>query len=382
MRLEALETRDTSAAAALAGPGGALLRPSGCVAPEDSLDRVAAELRRSGNGLVPVVEGPLFIGIVTERSLGLALADGRSALEPAESAMVEAVTVRPYDTAASALRMIAEGAGPTLVVVDDVGRLMGLVSPSDLYPRRRQLPRPALVGGMATPFGVYLTNGAVSGGAKGWALAATGATMFLMLVAGQVVSYGLAGFFFSRHAPQAVCDGIMVVLPILLFLLAMRLIPLSGTHGAEHMVVHAMERGEELRPEVVRRMPRVHPRCGTNIAVGATLFVSTFDLPFLGSTELSFFAAAIVTYLFWRPIGNALQFYVTTKRPTDRQIESGIRAANELLDRYSRSTVAFPTPFQRILRSGILHVMSGSLLTFGVVYVITHYVLHVDIGLN
>ncbi len=31
------------------------------------------------------------------------------------------------------------------------------------------------------------------------------------------------------------------------------------------MVVHAIEEGEDLTLEKVRPMPRVHPRCGTNL---------------------------------------------------------------------------------------------------------------------
>ena len=38
-------------------------------------------------------------------------------------------------------------------------------------------------------------------------------------------------------------------------------------HGAEHMTIHALEAGEPLRPEYVRRHPTAHPRCGTEFLV-------------------------------------------------------------------------------------------------------------------
>jgi len=38
-------------------------------------------------------------------------------------------------------------------------------------------------------------------------------------------------------------------------------------HGAEHKVVHAWERGADLRPESVRAFPRLHPRCGTSFVL-------------------------------------------------------------------------------------------------------------------
>jgi hypothetical protein len=73
-------------------------------------------------------------------------------------------------------------------VVDDAQRPVGLVSALELWPRHRKPERPAVVGGMATPFGVYLTSGNVSAGAPWWGLMATGAAMFLMLVTGEIVA--------------------------------------------------------------------------------------------------------------------------------------------------------------------------------------------------
>jgi uncharacterized protein YqhQ len=41
-------------------------------------------------------------------------------------------------------------------------------------------------------------------------------------------------------------------------------------------VVHAIERGEPLLAESVRAMPRVHPRCGTNIVAAAFLATTVY----------------------------------------------------------------------------------------------------------
>src|SRR2546423_10530097 len=69
---------------------------------------------------------------------------------------------------------------------------------------------------------------------------------------------------------------ILQALPFPLFLLFVRALPLVQYHAAEHQAVHAMERGEPLDPEIVRRMPRVHPRCGTNIMAGGMVFLIVF----------------------------------------------------------------------------------------------------------
>ena len=55
-------------------------------------------------------------------------------------------------------------------------------------------------------------------------------------------------------------QALFVPVSFLFLLLFLRFSPISGTHGAEHMVVHAMEEGEDLTMEKVRPMPRVHPR--------------------------------------------------------------------------------------------------------------------------
>lgn len=357
----------------LAVPVGSLMRPSSHLEPEDSLDRAATELRRSGNGMIPIVRDSKVIGMVTETSLALALANVVHPSSPITDAMVPAPLIQPYAPAAEALRLFADGSESTLLVVDDEHRLMGLISPSDLYPRRRVPPRPALVGGMATPFGVYLTNGVVGAGAGGFALVATGMLMYAMLAAASLISFPIVDWLQAKHLQVDLLNFLAAALPILLFMAGMRLIPLSGTHAAEHQVVHAIERGEELRPEIVRRMPRVHPRCGTNLAVGATMFLSIFFSEWVSSGEIRFIVAALVTFLFWRRLGSLVQQFITTKRANQRQIEGGIRAGQELLDRFARSNVSVPSIPLRLWRSGMLHVMAGSFLCLGLLFAIDYF---------
>lgn len=336
------------------------------VAPEDSLNRAASELRRNGCDILPVALDGLLKGVVTEATLALALAEGEDMNAPASIAAVTASTIAPYASGAEALRRLAEEKLPALVVVDDKGQVMGLISASDLAPRRRVMPRPAMIGGMATPFGVYLTNGAVKGGAGGWALVATGALMFVLL-------YGAV--FLVEYAMPAIMSLIMTMgLPAdwgtmvqgalgpLLFLLMMRMVPLSGIHGAEHQVVHALERGEELVPEVVRRMPRVHPRCGTNLAAGATIFMTISFSEWTADENVRVMVGLFATLLLWRKVGSFLQEFVTTRPATDKQVASGIRAATQLLDNYAKAKVATPTIPHRLWNSGVLHVLAGSTL--------------------
>lgn len=370
MILETATTAPDVKTSSLSSPVGALMRQTTMLGVGDSLGRAAHEMRLNGIGMAPVVADLTVVGIVTERTLATALADGVDMSESVERAKIEATTIRPYQTAAEALRMLATGTESTLVVVDDFGQLMGVVSASDLYPRRHSPPRPAMVGGMATPFGVYLTTGGVSAGAGTLGLMATGATMFLMLATGVLITwFGLTPL--EHVLPEWALAALESGLPILLFLLFMRLVPLSGIHAAEHQVVHAIEREEELRPDIVRRMPRVHPRCGTNLATGAGLFSAIAFIEWIPSQELRITIAAIVTLYFWKRVGSLMQFYVTTKKPTEKQLAAGVKVGRELLDNFSRTRVGYPSPLQRLLRSGLLQVMAGSFLMSGVLYLVS-----------
>jgi len=46
-------------------------------------------------------------------------------------------------------------------------------------------------------------------------------------------------------------------------------------HGAEHMTIHALEAGDPLRPEHIRKYPTAHPRCGTEFLVVVILISSS-----------------------------------------------------------------------------------------------------------
>lgn len=342
-------------------PVGALLRPVTTAHAEDSLQRAATMLREQAVEMLPVAEGGVIAGAITQSDLTVALASGRSMHDPVRSAMRKPpYTIRPYATGAEALRMLHTSGEGTLVVTDDDGVVLGTVSAGDLIQPEGRGLRPRAVGGMATPFGVYLTNGCAQGGVGSFALLCTGFMLFTLFAAANAAAVWVA-MKSMAYSPLAMHAGeIASILALALFLLGMHALPLAGTHAAEHMVVHAIERGEELRPEIVARMPRVHPRCGTNLATAAMLFLGTFSANFGWEPEIKLLVAAIVTLVFWRPLGSALQYYVTTKPPTPQQIEAGIRAGRELLAKHQRARRTVASPFERIWNSGLLHIMLGS----------------------
>lgn len=364
----------------LAKPIGLLMRSTFTVDLQDSLELSARKLRDNGMDILPVTEDGYLSGVITETSLASALAAGMELTDPVEAISRGALTSKPAMTGAEALRLFETQQASALVVIDDAGRVLGVLTPSDLYPKRITPPRPALVGGMATPFGVYLTTGSLRAGVSHLALVTTGATLFGLLLVASIITSLVTNWFTSLGLRGDINGAIQNVLPFALFLIGMRSIPLSGIHAAEHKVVHAIERGEELVPSIVRRMPRVHPRCGTNLATGAAIFTTLGMWQVIPDDymELRLLFAAVMTLIFWRPLGGIMQYYVTTRPPTEKQLAMGIRSGRELLERYATQGSVSASFFQRIVNSGMLHVIAGSSLASAIV-IPTLRLLHVPL---
>jgi hypothetical protein len=140
----------------------------------------------------------------------------------------------------------------------------------------------------------------------------------------------------------------------------------TGYHAAEHQVVHAIEQGDDLTPEAVRAKPRVHPRCGTNLMAAFILFMVLHGgLP----SELSWlaFPTALIA---WRAFGSLLQHYITTKPANDWQLRSGLRAGEQLLERYQAHVMEQPSRGRRLWNIGLLQVLAGFLLLWALLWLL------------
>jgi hypothetical protein len=322
----------------------------------NSIAQAAERMLSAGIDIIPVTQEGTLKGVIRSEDLVGPLADDR--LKLVGSLVSPAQEIYSFATGAEALRMFEKDA--QLIVVDADRRVVGLLTPLQFYAVPDRLPRPPMVGGMATPFGVYLTNGSVSAGKGGWALVSTGSFLFLFFCLARIVGIPL-----SRVLPDNLFwNGVLDALPLIFLISVFRFLPIAGYHGAEHQVVHAIEQGEDLDPEIVAEMPRVHPRCGTNLAVGATLFLTILETPWVKDHEIRLLVAMLVTLFFWRPLGSFVQKNITTRPANQKQLQSGIDAANELLEKYAIAERRQANPFRRIINSGMLHVMSGSILAY------------------
>ncbi len=140
-------------------------------------------------------------------------------------------------------------------------------------------------------------------------------------------------------------------------------------HGAEHMTIHALEAGDPLTVDEVRKYPTAHHRCGTEFLVILVL-LSIFAFSFVGRQEP---LVMIATRLLGIPILAAVGYEVlklgaryrhnpvmrvvmypgilvqmiTTKRPTDDMIEVAIVSMEEALSADGNAIPEGSTVFDR-----------------------------------
>jgi uncharacterized protein YqhQ len=125
-------------------------------------------------------------------------------------------------------------------------------------------------------------------------------------------------------------------------------------HGAEHMTIHALEAGDPLTTDAVRKYPTAHPRCGTEflvVVIALSIFafglVGRQSLPIMvGSRLLLIPVIAAVGYEILRfgakhranPLVKVIMApgilvqMITTKRPADDQIEVAIVSMEQALE--------------------------------------------------
>jgi len=367
----------------------------------DGLGKAVEALRQAGLSALPVVASGRLLGMVSEGDIMRLLA------REAAHGNVEGLRTTPVSRAMTA-PIVALYAGQTLEdardlfassdlrvlpVVDRAGVFRGVVTRADVMSALFGVTTPPRVGGLATPLGVFLTTGHVRGGASDIGLFLTGVTLVLMFLVSSFLANAIA-FALERwlgwplfaltvakevlpnrvYAGPAVANiGMLaiVALQLAIFFVILRLAPLTGTHAAEHMVVHAIEEGDELTPEQVATKPRIHPRCGTNLMAlvfialaGGSVILSLES--YLGSigTVTALGLLLIVVYLTWRGVGAGIQRFLTTKRPSRRQLESGIRAAQQLLLRYRQRPAYHATGLARLWNIGIIQVAAGFICTW------------------
>ncbi len=157
-------------------------------------------------------------------------------------------------------------------------------------------------------------------------------------------------------------DGLVRLLIFLIYLLVISMIPdvrsLFEYHGAEHMAVHAYERGKKLTVSEVSKFRTMHPRCGTSfllivmmvsILVFSVITADTLAMKLIEriilipviagiSYEILKLGGKFSNSIILLPIilpGLALQL-ITTKKPNKGQIEVAIASLEAALKKEAK----------------------------------------------
>ena len=169
-------------------------------------------------------------------------------------------------------------------------------------------------------------------------------------------SRGLEGLIGSDLVSNIVEGVIRLAMFLVYILLISRMAEIRRVfmyHGAEHMAVHAHERGDELTVESVRRYPTAHPRCGTAFLL-VVMFVSIVVFAFTGRDPLWWLFTSrvvlipiiasvsyeVIRFSGFHPDSPLVQLItlpglvlqrLTTREPEDGQIEVAIAAMKEAI---------------------------------------------------
>jgi uncharacterized protein YqhQ len=185
-------------------------------------------------------------------------------------------------------------------------------------------------------------------------------TVLLFILLPLWITTWLKGYFFAIHnwVVFNLVDGLIRVIFFLVYISLVSMLKdmrrVFQYHGAEHKVVHTWEAKEELTVENARKKSTLHPRCGTSflmvVMVVSIIVFSIFKFHGFGAIFLSrlvlipvvsglsyelirFSASRYQKGIFRLLVSPGLSLQrITTKEPSDDQLEVAIRALKESLE--------------------------------------------------
>jgi uncharacterized protein YqhQ len=171
-----------------------------------------------------------------------------------------------------------------------------------------------------------------------------------------------------------VVEGLIRVSVFIAYILVISLLPdlrrVFQYHGAEHKAINALEAGAELTPANVQKFSLIHPRCGTAFLLWV-MVIAIFVFAFVGRPVWYWLIASRILLL---PVIAGLAYELiryagkhqdnrvlmtllapglwlqrlTTREPSDDQVEVSIKALQRVIERE-----AAETPEQRRLESRV-----------------------------
>lgn len=202
----------------------------------------------------------------------------------------------------------------------------------------------------------------------------------LFIVAPAAITNVIVGEYDQATLAWNLVDGLLRVLVFVGYIALIGLMPdikrMFGYHGAEHKTIHCFEHGLELTPENARSFPRLHVRCGTAflimvMVIAILVYTITPINALIGAwgvpDGLPKLALVIVTRIVLMPVIAGISYeitvkwagshpdnplvkvvlwpgmqmqYLTTREPSDDQIECAIAAMKLVLEREEHEAAA------------------------------------------
>lgn len=344
--------------------------------------RLPDAFKQAESDTLPVIDVTgNIVGIVSEHDLAKMLPEASFDEEsyqkrvPVADIMTKNVWTEPeHANINNLLSSVHEMHIRVIPIVDNNGKYTGKsITRTALILYLTRMVKPLSIGGLATPLGVSMTDGQNLAGPGQKGFFATGLVFALIVILIQVFT----GYIYSFINVNYI---FAVITQLILFILILRFTFFAKYHAAEHQTIHAIEKGLPLTPETVRMQPRPHKRCGTNILVLllGIQFVLLLSVQFAQFGFFAQFLFLIIGFLFvfsnWKKAGMWLQEYFTTAKADDKQIQSAIKAGEELLKKHKESlNPKPPNGFQKLWNMGLIQILATFLLVTWIFdYILTH----------
>nr|WP_249315716.1 DUF1385 domain-containing protein [Bacillus sp. FJAT-49711] len=161
-----------------------------------------------------------------------------------------------------------------------------------------------------------------------------------------VVALFLLEFFFNEKGNDSFLHNInMNTLVVVLSFLVIASLIIKATemgrlHGAEHMVYHAYVKDPHLTLEKVKKQPRIHKDCGTNLVISIVICFFLLMMVF-GNASWVFFISCSIGFELWKTepkilwdavlaIGKAAQYLLFTSKPEEKHLLVAMEAMKKL----------------------------------------------------
>jgi hypothetical protein len=134
-----------------------------------------------------------------------------------------------------------------------------------------------------------------------------------------------------------------IIIHLFLFLITIRLIPLTQYHSIEHKVANWVDRREEINYDNIKSITGYSKDCGVNLI---SIFVCyLFFIPFLRMLGLGLLPSALLVFsvlIVTKPyiaLGEWIQKNFALQQPTEEQIEYAVEKGEKLIEQYRSGEV-------------------------------------------